>query len=108
MSADVQAILRVGVPDTLEIKAEIEGFVARLCGKRTGVAWIKKILPRPELIVVLAVPDVFICFSVYEPLGVVNLEAMAVSLPVAGSVTGSIPDAIVDGEIGLLVPTEQV
>ena len=105
---DVQVILCAGAPDTPEIKAEVEGLVARLREKRTGVVWIEEMLPRPELIAVLAASDVFVCPSVYEPLGIVNLEAMAVGLPVVGSATGGIPDVIVDGETGLLVPIEQV
>ena len=105
---DVQVILCAGAPDTPEIKAEVEGLVARLREKRTGVVWIEEMLPRPELIAVLAASDVFVCPSVYEPLGIVNLEAMAVGLPVVGSATGGIPDVIVDGETGLLVPIDQV
>ncbi|CAM2961164.1 glycogen synthase [Actinomyces slackii] len=105
---DVQVILCAGAPDTPEIKAEVEGLVAGLRDKRTGVVWIEEMLPRPELIAVLAASDVFVCPSVYEPLGIVNLEAMAVGLPVVGSATGGIPDVIVDGETGLLVPIEQV
>ena len=108
LPADVQVILCAGAPDTPEIKAEVEGLVAGLREKRTGVVWIEEMLPRPELIAVLAASDVFVCPSVYEPLGIVNLEAMAVGLPVVGSATGGIPDVIVDGETGLLVPIEQV
>ena len=108
LPADVQVILCAGAPDTPEIKAEVEGLVARLREKRTGVVWIEEMLPRPELIAVLAASNVFVCPSVYEPLGIVNLEAMAVGLPVVGSATGGIPDVIVDGETGLLVPIEQV
>lgn len=108
LPADVQVILCAGAPDTPEIKAEVEGLVAHLRDKRTGVVWIEEMLPRPELIAVLAASDVFVCPSVYEPLGIVNLEAMAVGLPVVGSATGGIPDVIVDGETGLLVPIDQV
>ena len=108
LPADVQVILCAGAPDTPEIKAEVEGLVAHLRDKRTGVVWIEEMLPRPELIAVLAASNVFVCPSVYEPLGIVNLEAMAVGLPVVGSATGGIPDVIVDGETGLLVPIDQV
>ena len=82
--------------------------MARLREKRTGVVWIEEMLPRPELIAVLAASDVFVCPSVYEPLGIVNLEAMAMGLPIVGSATGGIPDVIIDDETGLLVPIEQV
>ncbi|MDO4243045.1 MAG: glycogen synthase [Actinomyces sp.] len=108
LPAEVQVVLCAGAPDTPEIKAEVEGLVAGLRDKRTGVVWIEEMLPRPELIAVLSASDVFVCPSVYEPLGIVNLEAMAVDLPVVGSATGGIPDVIVDGETGYLVPIDQV
>ena len=81
LPAEVQVILCAGAPDTPEIKAEVEGLVARLREKRTGVVWVEEMLPRPQLIAVLSVSNVFVCPSVYEPLGIVNLEAMAVDLP---------------------------
>ena len=105
---DVQVILCAGAPDTPEIKAEVDGLVSGLQAKRTGVILIEEMLPRRELQAVLGASDVFVCPSVYEPLGIVNLEAMAMSLPVVGSATGGIPDVIVDGETGLLVPIEQL
>ena len=105
---DVQVILCAGAPDTAEIKAEVDGLVSGLQAKRTGVILIEEMLPRRELQAVLGASDVFVCPSVYEPLGIVNLEAMAMSLPVVGSATGGIPDVIVDGETGLLVPIEQL
>jgi starch synthase len=71
------------------------------------VVWIEKMLPRPELVAVLDACNVFVCPSVYEPLGIVNLEAMAVGLPVVGTATGGIPEVVVDGETGLLVPIDQ-
>ena len=108
LPADIQVVLCAGAPDTAEIKAEVDSLVAGLQAKRTGVILIEEMLPHRDLQAVLGASDVFVCPSVYEPLGIVNLEAMAVGLPVVGSATGGIPDVIVDGETGLLVPIEQV
>ena len=105
---EVQVVLCAGAPDTKEIMAEVSGAVAELSKQRSGVIWIEEMLPRPKLCAVLAASTVFVCPSVYEPLGIVNLEAMAVGLPVVGSATGGIPEVIVDGETGRLVPIEQV
>ncbi|MDU0349489.1 glycogen synthase [Actinomyces sp. MRS3W] len=108
LPAEVQVILCAGAPDTPEIKAEVDAAVTALQAQRTGVIMIEEMLPHRELQAVLAASDVFVCPSVYEPLGIVNLEAMAMGLPVVGSATGGIPDVIVDGETGYLVPIEQL
>jgi alpha-maltose-1-phosphate synthase len=105
---EVQLILCAGAPDTPEIATEVSDAVARLAEQRSGVVWIEQMLPREELVAVLAASTVFVCPSVYEPLGIVNLEAMAVGLPVVGSATGGIPEVIDDGVTGHLVPIEQV
>ncbi|MDO5700389.1 MAG: glycogen synthase [Bowdeniella nasicola] len=105
---DVQLILCAGAPDTKEIMAEVEGLVATLREERDGVIWISDMLPRPDLIAVLSAATTFVCPSVYEPLGIVNLEAMAVGLPVVGSATGGIPEVVDDGVTGVLVPIDQV
>lgn len=104
----MQIILCAGAPDTPDIAAEVSSAVAELSRTRNGVIWIEDMLPRHELITVLNAASVFVCPSIYEPLGIVNLEAMAVGLPVVGSATGGIPEVIVDGETGYLVPLEQL
>jgi starch synthase len=105
---EVQVVLCAGAPDTKEIAAEVSGAVAELSAHRSGIVWIEEMLPREELIAVLAACDVFVCPSVYEPLGIVNLEAMAVGLPVVGSATGGIPEVVDDGVTGTLVPIDQI
>ena len=105
---DVQLILCAGAPDTPEIMAEVTGLVEQLRAERSGVIWIEEMLPRPDLIAVLSAGTTFVCPSIYEPLGIVNLEAMAVGLPVVGSATGGIPEVIDDGVTGVLVPLEQM
>ncbi|WP_165214981.1 glycogen synthase [Schaalia sp. ZJ1691] len=104
---DVQIVLCAGAPDTPEIAAEVDGLVTQLQSERTGVVLISQMLPQPQLAAILHAADVFITPSVYEPLGIVNLEAMALGLPVVGTATGGIPDVIVDGETGYLVPIDQ-
>ncbi|MBT0995286.1 glycogen synthase [Cellulomonas sp. DKR-3] len=108
LPADVQLVLCAGAPDTPEIAAEVAGLVADLRERRSGVVWIEQMLPRPDLVAVLAASTVFVCPSVYEPLGIVNLEAMAVGLPVVGTATGGIPEVVDDGVTGWLVPIDQV
>jgi starch synthase len=105
---EVQLVLCAGAPDTPEILAEVTGLVEQLRARRDGVVWIDRMLPRPELVAVLSVCTVFACPSVYEPLGIVNLEAMAVGLPVVGTATGGIPEVVDAGRTGWLVPIEQV
>ena len=105
---DVQVVLCAGAPDTPQIMAEVTGLVEQLRTKRSGVVWIEQMLPRDELIAVLMHGTVFACPSVYEPLGIVNLEAMAVGLPVVGTATGGIPEVIDDGVTGRLVPIDQL
>lgn len=108
LSPEIQVVLCAGAPDTPEIAAEVYGAVATLQETRGGVIWIERMLPRRELVAVLDACTAFACPSVYEPLGIVNLEAMAVGLPVVGTATGGIPEVVVDGETGVLVPIDQV
>ena len=105
---DVQLVLCAGAPDTPKIQAEVTALVEELNKVRSNVIWIEKHLSRPELIAVLSSATVFACPSIYEPLGIVNLEAMACSIPVVATATGGIPEVVVHNETGLLVPIEQV
>ena len=105
---EVQVVLCAGAPDTPEIQVEVEDLIAGLRQDRDGVVWIAEMLPRADVIAILTAGTVFVCPSVYEPLGIVNLEAMACGLPVVGTATGGIPEVVADGETGWLVPIEQV
>src|SRR6476646_9188143 len=104
---DVQLILCAGAPDTKEIEAEVRGLVDDLAATRSGVVWIAEMLPRPDVVALLTAATVFACPSIYEPLGIVNLEAMACETAVVATAAGGIPEVVVAGETGLLVPTEQ-
>ncbi len=105
---DVQLVLCAGAPDTPQIQAEVTALVEELQKLRGNVIWVEKHLSRAELIAVLSSATVFACPSIYEPLGIVNLEAMACSIPVVATATGGIPEVVAHGETGLLVPIEQV
>jgi starch synthase len=104
---EVQIVLCAGAPDTPEIEAEVEGLATRLAAERTGVVWLREMLPRSDVSTLLTGATVFACPSIYEPLGIVNLEAMACETAVVATATGGIPEVVVDGETGLLVPIEQ-
>ena len=105
---EVQLVLCAGAPDTPGIMAEVTGLVEALQKERSGVVWIDRLLPQHELSAVLTAGTVFVCPSVYEPLGIVNLEAMACGLPVVGTATGGIPEVVADGVTGRLVPIDQL
>ena len=97
---EVQLVLCAGAPDTEEIMAEVTGLVDALRAERDGVVWIDRHLPRAELTALLTAATAFVCPSVYEPLGIVNLEAMACGAPVVGTATGGIPEVVDDGVTG--------
>jgi alpha-maltose-1-phosphate synthase len=105
---DVQVVLLAGAPDTPEIAAEVQGLATQLRGTRQGVIWIQEMLPKHEVIQILTHATVFVCPSIYEPMGIVNLEAMACETAVVATATGGIPEVVADGETGVLVPIEQV
>ena len=105
---DVQLVLLAGAPDTPEIQAEVEELIDGLRRERDGVVWVPEMLPRTEVVAMLSSATVFVCPSVYEPLGIVNLEAMACELPVVATATGGIPEVVLHGETGWLVPIDQV
>jgi starch synthase len=104
---EVQLVVLAGAPDTPEIGAEVARLAAELRQRRGNVTWIQEMLPKHEVIQVLTHSTVFVCPSVYEPMGIVNLEAMACETAVVATATGGIPEVVVDGVTGLLVPIAQ-
>jgi len=102
-SPEVQLVLCAGAPDTPEIADEVRSAVAALARNRTGVHWIRDMLPIGKLREILSAATVFVCPSVYEPLGIVNLEAMACATAVVASDVGGIPEVVADGVTGSLV-----
>ena len=101
---DAQVVFCAGAPDTREIELEVRAGVAELAERRKGVIWVEEMLSRPELVQFMSHASVFVCPSVYEPFGLINVEAMACGVPVVASSVGGIPEIVEDGETGLLVP----
>jgi starch synthase len=108
LPADVQLVLCLGAADTPELASETAALIDGLRAEREGVVLIERMLPRAELIQVLSHATAFACPSIYEPLGIVNLEAMACGAAVVATATGGIPEVVDHGTTGLLVPIEQV
>ena len=100
----VQVVLCAGAPDTKEIGLEMTAAVERARGGEQNIVWIPKMVPKDDIIVLYSHAAVFVCPSVYEPFGIINLEAMACETPVVASAVGGIPEIVVPGETGLLVP----
>jgi alpha-maltose-1-phosphate synthase len=103
---EAQLVLCAGAADTAELLAEVTDLVDGLQASRSGVLWIPEMLEKAEVIQLLTHAAAFACPSVYEPLGIVNLEAMACGTAVVGTRVGGIPEVVADGETGLLVPPE--
>ncbi len=106
LSKDAQLVLCAGEPDTEEMGREVRALVAELERERGGIVWIEKMMSRPELVQILSRARVFCCPSVYEPFGIVNLEAMACGVAVVASAVGGIPEIVVPGVTGYLTPFE--
>lgn len=101
--SQVQIVLCAGESDTPELQRELEGMVEDLQQRRPGVIWIPEMLERPYTIALYSHAAVFCCPSIYEPFGIINLEAMACGTPVVGSGVGGIPEVVVHGETGIIV-----
>ena len=104
--ADAQLVVLSSAADTPAIAAEVESRIGELQRMRDGVYWIRRMLPKPALIQLLSTATVSVCPSIYEPLGIVNLEAMACETAVVATRVGGIPEVVADGETGILVPID--
>lgn len=108
MAPDFQVVLCAGAPDTPEIGREMEAAVTKASASRAGVVWIREMVDKPTVIELYSQAAVFCCPSIYEPFGIINLEAMACETAVVASAVGGIKEVVVDGETGFLVPIEQM
>jgi starch synthase len=106
LDREVQLVLCAGAPDTPEIGAEVRRRVEQLEAERGNVTWIEAMLPKRDVVQLLSHATVFACPSIYEPLGIVNLEAMACETTVVASAVGGIVEVVEDGRTGLLVPLD--
>ena len=108
MDPEFQVVLCAGAPDTPQIGAEMKAAVDEATAKRAGIIWIDEMLDKPRVIELYSHAAVFCCPSIYEPFGIINLEAMACETAVVASAVGGIKEVVVDGETGFLVPLDQM
>ncbi|HET6408590.1 MAG TPA: glycogen synthase, partial [Chthoniobacteraceae bacterium] len=108
MTPGFQVVLCAGAPDTPEIAAEMKSAIDEVSASRPGVIWIQQMVTVPEKIQFYTHAAAFCCPSIYEPFGIINLEAMACETPVVASAVGGIKEVVVEGETGFLVPIEQM
>lgn len=107
LNEDIQVVLCAGAPDTKEIGEEMKAKVAEASANRDGIIWIPEMLSKKDVIQIYSHAEVFCCPSIYEPFGIINVEAMACNTAVVASSVGGIKEVVVDGETGILVPVEQ-
>jgi len=106
INPDVQMVFCAGAPDTPEIETEVTALFAELQKERSNIFWIREMLDHKYLRILYTHADLFVCPSLYEPFGIINLEAMACGTPVIASHVGGIPEIVVDGATGFLVPLQ--
>ncbi len=107
INPETQIVLCAGAPDTKEIGKEMEDAVSEVKKTRDNVIWIDKMLEKEQIIQLYSHANVFCCPSIYEPFGIINIEAMACHTAVVASAVGGIKEVVVDGETGILIPLEQ-
>jgi glycosyltransferase involved in cell wall biosynthesis len=108
MDAGFQVVLCAGAPDTPEIARDMEEAVAQASAKRAGVIWIDEMVDKKTVYELYSHAAVFCCPSIYEPFGIINLEAMACETAVVASAVGGIKEVVADGDTGFLVPIDQM